>query len=260
MRWVALVILIVIAGIVGYMGLAFMRQTLVWAYTCDIAEGQIVTQECLEKVTVPENREFNTISSSQSIVGQWAERDLKDGSLAVAGDSTISDPGIFRFPDTGTPLGEGLYVYHLDVPGTMASLVDTGDLLSLWLYQPRDEGDLRGESVYVLLDHIEISKKSDSGIYVQFTPDQLSQMYRLREEIANQGVVQQIESGGEEAWASQSVEEALLGDRAFIWTVTQPNNEKMPTMTYFTTELDAATLDTPEALPAEEDVPAEDTE
>ena len=185
-----------------------------YQYACDIPAYQVVGEDCLQIVQVPVNRQFDTVTEEDRVVGLWTKRPVASGELVHSTQISVDAPDRFRFQSSGNPLPENAWGYYMPLAGEVLAAVKPGHLLTLAVVDP-----LTQEGI-IIVDKVKVLDTGGSGVYVGAAMEQIAALEGLKAEL--------VRDADAQPW--------------LVWTITQGANPDLPSLAVFSTRLTAASL------------------
>ncbi len=208
LRWIGLLLAVVLTAAALFLWSQQVRMESALRYTCDLAVFTKITEECVEEVPIPVNRQFDAVTDRPGAVGAWTLHPVQKGELLHPAQLTHETPDRFRFEQSGQPLPEGQYGYYVTTPASLLAVVKPGNLLTLELADPAVQ------QLGTLLDKAPILEKDAGGVFLGLSLNQIAALETLAAEARAQAKEQN---------PGPQSQPAVL-----VWTLTQAANPDLP--------------------------------
>jgi hypothetical protein len=203
-----------------------------WQWARDLPPFYHVTDDDLERVFVPVDRQFTAVTDKDALVGTWTLHRVGAGEMAHPSHVTVSTPHRFRFNASGEALPQGTYGYHLSIPPTVLSEISHQGLLSLAIV------DEQADELILVADRVEILQKEEEGAWLGLTMEQVAAVEALKRRVADAQEDGHGEPSGE-----------IPDSGAILWTISQRANPDLPPLAVFEMALTAEGFDWGEGGP-----------
>lgn len=223
-RWVLVLLAILAIVVAVYLWMQQVKLEQAWRYKSDLPTFHQVTEGNLEKFYVPVNRKFDVMTDKSNVVGKWTLHPVGSGELVHPSQLTSSSPDRFRFDGSGESLPEGLHGYYMSAPEVVLGKVTHNEYLSLSMV------DRMGDELIVLFSKARILEKTEGGIFLGLTMDQIAAIEGLQDEVTDDRETELDD------------ESTFDGPLRLVWTITQDANPELPPLAVFDMELTEDTL------------------
>jgi hypothetical protein len=219
-RWLMAAIAVVACVVAVFLWMKQVKVESAWRYAGDLPTFHKVSEDDLEEVFVPVNRDFDAVTDKGAAVGQWTLHPVGAGEMVHPAQLTKDPPDRFRFDASGEPLPEGVYGYFVAAPGQVLGKVTHNEYLSMSLI------DRMGREMIVLFDKARILDKTEGGVFLGLTMEQVAALEGLKDEMAK----------------DEEGDGTFDGALRMVWTITQGANPDLPPLAVFDMELTEGAL------------------